>query len=106
MQIRACAGRDPKPFPPPMKLCKEMVDAMGGADSGALPPVPQHGVRGVQHPAQERGAHPVAGPPDGGRQPSRTSGSDPEKALLKLQVLPPVLYSSQHQTQTESQSEL
>jgi len=26
-------GRDPKPFPPPMKLCKEMVDAMGGADS-------------------------------------------------------------------------
>ena len=28
-----CAGRDPKPFPPPMKLCKEMVDAMGGADS-------------------------------------------------------------------------
>ena len=27
------AGRDPKPFPPPMKLCKEMVDAMGGQDS-------------------------------------------------------------------------
>ena len=26
-------GRDPKPFPPPMKLCKEMVDAMGGAGS-------------------------------------------------------------------------
>ncbi|KAK9811578.1 hypothetical protein WJX72_006428 [[Myrmecia] bisecta] len=26
-------GRDPKPFPPPMKLCKEMVDAMGGAES-------------------------------------------------------------------------
>ena len=26
-------GRDPKPFPPPMKLCKEMVEAMGGADS-------------------------------------------------------------------------
>ncbi|KDD73211.1 hypothetical protein H632_c2423p0, partial [Helicosporidium sp. ATCC 50920] len=23
-------GRDPKPFPPPMKLCREMVDAMGG----------------------------------------------------------------------------
>ncbi|CAB5209963.1 unnamed protein product [Rhizophagus irregularis] len=22
-------GRDPKPFPPPMKLCKEMVEAMG-----------------------------------------------------------------------------
>ena len=26
-------GRDPKPFPPPMKLCKEMVEAMGGGDS-------------------------------------------------------------------------
>eukprot|EP00898_Chlorokybus_atmophyticus_P004964 jgi/Chlat1/5469/Chrsp36S05427 len=26
-------GADPKPFPPPMKLCKEMVEAMGGADS-------------------------------------------------------------------------
>lgn len=26
-------GRDPKPFPPPMKLCREMVDAMGGPDS-------------------------------------------------------------------------
>ncbi|KAH6576617.1 hypothetical protein BASA62_001311 [Batrachochytrium salamandrivorans] len=26
-------GRDPKPFPPPMKLCKEMVEAMGGAMS-------------------------------------------------------------------------
>ncbi|KAN0063522.1 Phosphatidylinositol (PI) 3-kinase [Thecaphora frezii] len=23
-------GRDPKPFPPPVKLCKEMIDAMGG----------------------------------------------------------------------------
>ncbi|KAL0090339.1 kinase-like domain-containing protein [Phycomyces blakesleeanus] len=26
-------GRDPKPFPPPMKLCKEMIEAMGGASS-------------------------------------------------------------------------
>jgi len=26
-------GRDPKPFPPPMKLCKEMVLAMGGSES-------------------------------------------------------------------------
>lgn len=26
-------GRDPKPFPPPMKICREMVDAMGGPDS-------------------------------------------------------------------------
>jgi phosphatidylinositol 3-kinase len=23
-------GQDPKPFPPPMKICKEMVEAMGG----------------------------------------------------------------------------
>ncbi|XP_078606868.1 phosphatidylinositol 3-kinase catalytic subunit type 3-like [Branchiostoma floridae x Branchiostoma japonicum] len=26
-------GRDPKPLPPPMKLCKEMVEAMGGQSS-------------------------------------------------------------------------
>lgn len=26
-------GRDPKPFPPPVKLCKEMVQAMGGPQS-------------------------------------------------------------------------
>lgn len=26
-------GRDPKPFPPPMKFCKEMVEAMGGSNS-------------------------------------------------------------------------
>ena len=30
-------GRDPKPFPPPMKLCKEMVEAMGGKDSAMCP---------------------------------------------------------------------
>ena len=29
----AHAGRDPKAFPPPMKICREMVDAMGGPDS-------------------------------------------------------------------------
>lgn len=26
-------GRDPKPFPPQVKVCKEMVDGMGGAQS-------------------------------------------------------------------------
>ncbi|KAG1669979.1 hypothetical protein FOA52_016240 [Chlamydomonas sp. UWO 241] len=26
-------GNDPKPFPPPMKICKEMVEAMGGQGS-------------------------------------------------------------------------
>ena len=26
-------GKDPKPYPPPIKLCKEMVNLMGGRDS-------------------------------------------------------------------------
>jgi phosphatidylinositol 3-kinase len=26
-------GRDPKPFPPPMKLCREMIEGMGGTQS-------------------------------------------------------------------------
>ncbi len=26
-------GRDPKPYPPPMKLTKDMIEAMGGANS-------------------------------------------------------------------------
>ncbi len=26
-------GRDPKPFPPPMKLCREMVEVMGNIQS-------------------------------------------------------------------------
>jgi hypothetical protein len=30
---RYIMGRDPKLMPPPMKLCKEMVEAMGGTDS-------------------------------------------------------------------------
>eukprot|EP00039_Didymoeca_costata_P030435 m.29521 g.29521 ORF g.29521 m.29521 type:complete len:822 (+) comp8111_c0_seq1:174-2639(+) len=29
-------GRDPKPYPPPMKLTKEMVEAMGGASSDEM----------------------------------------------------------------------
>ena len=31
--VYTSAGRDPKPWPPPFKLNREMVDAMGGADS-------------------------------------------------------------------------
>lgn len=31
---RACR-RDPKLFPPPMKLCREMIEGMGGTDSEA-----------------------------------------------------------------------
>ena len=30
-------GRDPKPYPPPMKLTKEMVEAMGGATGEDMP---------------------------------------------------------------------
>jgi phosphatidylinositol 3-kinase len=26
-------GRDPKPYPPAVKICEEMIDAMGGAQS-------------------------------------------------------------------------
>lgn len=26
-------GKDPKPYPPPLKLCKEMVEGMGGRNS-------------------------------------------------------------------------
>ena len=32
--FRYILGRDPKPMPPPFKLVKEMVDAMGGHQSG------------------------------------------------------------------------
>ncbi|ORY92203.1 kinase-like domain-containing protein [Syncephalastrum racemosum] len=35
-------GHDPKPFPPPMKLCKEMIEAMGGADSAQYSQFRQH----------------------------------------------------------------
>jgi len=35
-------GNDPKPFPPPMKLCKEMVEGMGGADSKYYAQFQQH----------------------------------------------------------------
>lgn len=28
-------GNDPKPFPPPMKLCREMIEAMGGQASAS-----------------------------------------------------------------------
>ena len=79
------AGRDPKPFPPPMKLCKEMVDAMGGSDN-------EHYLRfrafcSEAYNVLRKNAnlllslfHLMAGAaiPD--------VRSDPEKAMLKLQV--------------------
>lgn len=33
-------GNDPKPFPPPMKLCREMIDAMGGSGFQATSAAP------------------------------------------------------------------
>ena len=79
------AGRDPKPFPPPMKLCKEMVDAMGGSDN-------EHYLRFRAYCCEAYNVlrknanlllslfHLMAGAaiPD--------VRSDPEKAMLKLQV--------------------
>jgi phosphatidylinositol 3-kinase len=35
-------GADPKPFPPPLKLTKEMVEAMGGAQSAAYSEFKSH----------------------------------------------------------------
>lgn len=35
-------GRDPKPMPPPMKLSKEMVEAMGGLSSDYFHQFKQH----------------------------------------------------------------
>lgn len=35
-------GRDPKPYPPPMKLTKEMVEAMGGQDSDEIKKFSEH----------------------------------------------------------------
>ncbi|XWS63673.1 hypothetical protein CRYUN_Cryun06bG0121700 [Craigia yunnanensis] len=40
-------GRDPKPFPPPMKLCKEMVEAMGGAESSNIPDIASDPEKGI-----------------------------------------------------------
>lgn len=44
-------GRDPKPFPPPMKLCREMVEAMGGQDRSLsqFPPLPHLGLPSFLH---------------------------------------------------------
>ena len=35
-------GRDPKPYPPPMKLTKEMLEAMGGANGEDMPKFRSH----------------------------------------------------------------
>ena len=35
-------GDDPKPWPPPMKICKQMIDAMGGYNSPQYKQFQQH----------------------------------------------------------------
>ena len=35
-------GDDPKPWPPPMKICKPMIDAMGGYNSGQYRDFQEH----------------------------------------------------------------
>ncbi|GAB4822067.1 hypothetical protein N2152v2_009113 [Parachlorella kessleri] len=77
-------GRDPKPFPPPMKLCKEMVDAMGGQDSDHYRQFQTYCVEAYNILRKSANLllslfHLMAGAsiPD--------IQSDPEKAMLKLQ---------------------
>eukprot|EP00955_Chlamydomonas_euryale_P115164 366332-Chlamydomonas_euryale.AAC.11 len=78
-------GSDPKPFPPPMKICREMVEAMGGQGSeyyvqfrmyaceaynilrksgtsgaGACAGEGWARKRGVRHPEEERYVHVLA----------------------------------------------
>ena len=86
MSVR-CAGRDPKPFPPPMKLCKEMVDAMGGANAGPYRRFRSMACEAYNILRKNAGlilslVHLMAGA-------SITDiRLDPEKALLKLQARP------------------
>jgi len=81
------AGRDPKPFPPPMKLCKEMVDAMGGANAAPYRRFRSMACEAYNILRKNAGlilslVHLMAGA-------SITDVRlDPEKALLKLQVGP------------------
>lgn len=89
LQPRVCdscgTGRDPKPFPPPMKLCKEMVDAMGGADSAHYRRFRTLCCEAYNILRKSAGlilslVHLMAGASITDIRP------DPEKALLKLQV--------------------
>jgi phosphatidylinositol 3-kinase len=41
-------GADPKPFPPPMKLCKEMVEAIGDLESAEFTAFKQLCLRAFQ----------------------------------------------------------
>ncbi len=82
------AGRDPKPWPPPFKLSREMVEAMGGAESELYRAFCAHACEAYNILRKSAGLilslfHLMAGAaiPD--------IRSDPEKAMLKLQARAP-----------------
>ena len=79
------AGRDPKPWPPPFKLSREMVEAMGGADSEGYRAFCAHACEAYNILRKSASLilslfHLMAGAaiPD--------VRADPEKVILKLQV--------------------
>ena len=79
------AGRDPKPWPPPFKLSREMVEAMGGAESEHYRAFCAHACEAYNILRKSASLilslfHLMAGAaiPD--------IRSDPEKAMLKLQA--------------------
>ena len=79
------AGRDPKPWPPPFKLSREMVEAMGGGDSDFYRQFCAHACEAYNILRKSASLilslfHLMAGAaiPD--------IRSDPEKAMLKLQA--------------------
>ena len=81
------AGRDPKPWPPPFKLNREMVEAMGGADSEGYRAFCAHACEAYNILRKSASLilslfHLMAGAaiPD--------VRADPEKVILKLQVGP------------------
>lgn len=87
LNSRVCrhAGRDPKPFPPPMKLCKEMVEVMGGAEGDAYRAFRTLACEAYNILRHSAGLllsllHLMAGAP------VTDLAADPSKALLKLQV--------------------
>jgi phosphatidylinositol 3-kinase len=85
VRTHARAGRDPKPWPPPFKLSREMVEAMGGADSECYRAFCAHACEAYNILRKSASLilslfHLMAGAaiPD--------IRSDPEKAMLKLQA--------------------
>jgi len=77
-------GKDPKPFPPPMKLCKEMVEAMGGSNSESYRQFYSYCCEAYN--ILRKSANLILNLfqlMEGARIPDISS--DPEKAMLKLQ---------------------